>query len=352
MKALVFKGPWEMAIEERPIREPGPDEAIVEVLATGVCGSDIHGFTGHTGRRHQGQVMGHETVGVVHRLPMSSSRVSVGDLVTINPGMVCGLCDACVSGEEQQCEELRVLGVVPEIDAAFAEYVTVPVGSLVPLLPSTPPALGALVEPLAVGYHAVRRANLRSGESLLVIGGGPIGQAVALAAARVDAGAVLVTEISQHRRDLLSSIGVRSVAPEHLEDELAGRRPTAVVDAVGNSATLEVALTHSAKSARVVLLGMDSPQLQVPAYSVSVAERTIVGSFCYSRADFELTARWLEQNAVIASRLIDTVEPMTAGPDIFTKLGRRELNSSKVLLAPNASILPSTVAPWERSHAV
>lgn len=352
MKALVFKGPWEMAIEERPIREPGPGEAIVEVLATGVCGSDIHGFTGHTGRRHVGQVMGHETVGIVHSLPVPTSRVTVGDLVTINPGIVCGVCDACLSGEEQQCEGLRVLGVVPEIDAAFAEFVTVPVASLVPLLPSTPPALGALVEPLAVGYHAVRRANLRAGESLLVIGGGPIGQAVALAAARVDAGAVLVTEMSQHRRDLLSSIGVRSVAPEDLEDELAGRRPTAVVDAVGNSETLEVSLTYSAKSARVVLLGMDSPQLQVPAYSVSVAERSIVGSFCYSREDFELTARWLEQNVGLVAQLIDAVEPMTAGHDIFTKLGRRELNSSKVLLAPNAAILPSAVIPWEETDAV
>jgi threonine dehydrogenase-like Zn-dependent dehydrogenase len=335
MKALVFKGPWELEVQERDVREPRPGEAMVSVLATGVCGSDIHGFTGHTGRRHPNQVMGHETVGLLHALGSPSDVLREGDLVTINPGMACGECDACAAGEEQQCAGLRVLGVVPDVDAAFADFVTAPVRNLVPLGPSTPAALGALVEPMAVGYHAVRRSNLRPGESLLVIGGGPIGQAVALAASRFDAGSVLVTEPSPHRRGLLAKLGVRCVAPEALEDGLSEVKPSVVIDAVGNSGTIEHALTGSVKNARIVLLGMDEPQLRVPAYSVSVAERSIIGSFCYSRLDFESTARWIGENVALVTPLIDAIEPLTAGPEIFTKLARRELDASKVLLAPN-----------------
>jgi threonine dehydrogenase-like Zn-dependent dehydrogenase len=336
MKALVFKGPWELEVQERDIREPRPGEAVIEVLATGVCGSDIHGFTGHTGRRHPNQVMGHETVGLVHALGSPTDLVCEGDLVTINPGMSCGECAACSAGEEQQCAELRVLGVVPDVDAAFAEFVTAPIRNLVPLGSSTPAVLGALVEPMAVGYHAVRRSALQPGESLLVIGGGPIGQAVALAASRFDAGSVLVTEPSQHRRDLLDRVGIMTVAPDDLDDALAGQMPAVVIDAVGNSTTVEVSLTRSAKNARVILLGMDEPQLRVPAYSVSVAERSIVGSFCYSRMDFMATARWVEEHSALVAPLIDAVEPLSAGPDIFTRLARREMNASKVLLSPNA----------------
>jgi 2-desacetyl-2-hydroxyethyl bacteriochlorophyllide A dehydrogenase len=350
VKALVFKGPWDLAVEDRPIRRPRREEAVVAILATGVCGSDIHGFTGHTGRRHPNQVMGHETVGVVHELGSESSRVSVGDLVTINPGMSCGQCEACAAGEEQQCEELRVLGVVPDHDAAFAEFVVAPIHNLVPLDGSMTPTVGALIEPMAVGYHAVRRSGLREGEPLLVIGGGPIGQAVALAASRERAGLIIVTEPNEHRRGLLQQVGINAVSPEVLDDELASVRPTVVIDAVGNSTTLEVALTRSTKNARVVLLGMDDPQVTIPAYAVSVAERSIIGTFCYSRADFEGTARWVESNAARLTPLIEAVEPLSMGPDIFTKLARRELNASKVLLAPDmAKLFGTATDPGETS---
>jgi threonine dehydrogenase-like Zn-dependent dehydrogenase len=127
-----------------------------------------------------------------------------------------------------------------------------------------------------------------------------------------------------------------TVAPDDLDDALAGQMPAVVIDAVGNSTTVEVSLTRSAKNARVILLGMDEPQLRVPAYSVSVAERSIVGSFCYSRMDFMATARWVEEHSALVAPLIDAVEPLSAGPDIFTRLARREMNASKVLLSPNA----------------
>jgi threonine dehydrogenase-like Zn-dependent dehydrogenase len=185
-----------------------------------------------------------------------------------------------------------------------------------------------------------------------VIGGGPIGQAVALAASREHAGMTLVTEPNERRRELLQQVGIPAVPPEHLDDALAGTKPKVVVDAVGNSATLEVALTRSTKNARVVLLGMDDPQVTIPAYTVSVAERSIVGAFCYSRDDFESTARWVESNASQIAHLIDAVEPLSMGPEVFTRLARRDLNASKVLLAPNMAGLSIPVtSPGETADA-
>lgn len=335
MKALVFGGPWAMEIQDRPERDPGPGEVQVRIAATGICGSDIHGYTGHTGRRHPGQVMGHETVGHVSRVGRGVAGVSEGDLVTINPVMSCGTCESCKAGAEQSCVALRVFGVVPDHDAAFAEYATVPSTNIIRLPKLDQPILGALVEPLAVGFHAARIGGVRSAERVLVIGGGPIGQAAALAARRLGADEVSVSEVSPARSNLLARLGFDCLHPDDLvkEPDSAGN-PTIVIDAVGNSETLTAALTVSAKRARVVLVGMADPTLSIPAYRLSVDERTIIGSFCYSFADFRDTAEWVESNGDVVAPLIDHSVPLDQGPEVFRKLGEHSLEAHKILLVP------------------
>ena len=185
MKALVLRGPYDIAVEERPEPQPGPGEVVVEVIATGICGSDFHGYSGENGRRHPGQVMGHETVGRIDELGSGVTDLAPGQLVTINPVMACGVCAACRDGQQQWCSRRVVLGVAPEIPAAFADRVAVPAENIVLLPESMPAELGALVEPLAVGYHAVRRGAATADDRVLVIGGGPIGQACLLAARRL-----------------------------------------------------------------------------------------------------------------------------------------------------------------------
>ena len=115
MRALVFRGPWDMAVEDRPEPTPGPTDTLLEILATGICGSDLHGYTGDTGRRHPGQVMGHETVArvVVDR----TGTHAPGRVVTVNPVLGCGHCAACAAGQAQRCLQRRVIGVQPELSA-------------------------------------------------------------------------------------------------------------------------------------------------------------------------------------------------------------------------------------------
>ena len=335
MKALVFGGPWEMAVEERPAKDPGPGEVQVRIAATGICGSDIHGYTGTTGRRHAGQVMGHETVGHVSALGSGVVGLTEGELVTINPVMACGTCDNCRAGAEQACAQLRVFGVVPDHDAAFAEFATVPSANVIRLPELQQPWLGALVEPLAVGYHAARIGGVGPNERVLVIGGGPIGQAAALAARRLGAHQVEVSEISPARSELLGSLGFTCLHPEQLADrQVDSSSPTVVIDAVGNSQTMETALSKSSRRARVVLVGMADPTLTIPAYRVSVDERTVIGSFCYSFADFRETAQWVEDNVDLVAPLVDHAKPLEDGPEIFKQLGEHALEAHKILLIP------------------
>lgn len=336
MKALVFKSPWEIAVEDRDIRAPQAGEALLKIIATGVCGSDLHGYTGHTGRRHPNQVMGHETVARIEQLGSEDSPVLAGQVVVVNPAMACGACTACAAGEEQRCEQLRVIGVVPEWDAAFAEYMIAPVANLIPMPASTPEHLGALVEPLAVGWHAVRRARLRSDESIVVIGGGPIGQAVALAAQRAGVTDIVVSESMPSRRKLLQSLGFAATDPDELAKAIEGKTVETVFDAVGSSGSVQQGLALTTRGGRLVLIGMAEPELTVAAFDVSVREREIIGTFCYSNEDFASTVEWLSNNVSIAESLVDAVEPLEAGPDVFKELASYSRDASKILLSPSA----------------
>lgn len=337
MRALVFHGPWELAVEDRPDPEPADGEVLVRVLMTGICGSDLHGFTGENGRRHPGQVMGHETVGTVLRDP--SGRHPVGGLVTVNPVLGCDDCLACRSGEPQRCPRRRVLGVDPALSAAFAELMVVPGWSLVPLPADIPLEIGALVEPLSVGFHAAQRGAVSGDDHVLVIGGGPIGQAAALAAERLGSRAVVVSEPEPTRRALCEKLGMPTLQPGAEPADVAaaaraalGEVPDVVLDAVGTSATLAAACAASSPGARIVLVGMNSPQVQLPAYAISTEERTLLGSFCYSASDFSTTAEWAVDQAERLAALVEARVGLADAPRTFTELATGGLRASKVMV--------------------
>lgn len=280
--------PWSLELQQRPEPEPAAGEMLIQIVATGICGSDVHGFTGENGRRHAGQVMGHETVGVVLGAGSGvDSAPPPGTVVTVNPVIGCGKCPQCAAGHTQQCALRSVIGVNPAISAAFAERMTAPASNIVPMPSLGRASLGALVEPLAVGYHAAGRAGIEPHDAVLIIGGGPIGQAAALGVNRGGHERVVVSEPVASRRQLLETLGLTTVDPRSGElsaivAEALGGPPTVVIDAVGHSATLTDALTISTLGARIVLVGMHTPMAEIPAYAISTAERTLIGSFCYT----------------------------------------------------------------------
>lgn len=336
MRALVFHGPGDMTVEDRPEPQPGPTDTLLDIIATGICGSDLHGYTGETGRRHPGQVMGHETVARVQH-----DRTGVyepGALVTVNPVLGCDHCPACLAGTPQRCPDRRVIGVQPDISAAFAERMVVPTRNVVALPDGTPPDIGSLVEPLAVGYHALARGNATHDDLLYVLGGGPIGQAVAIAARRTGMATIVVAELDSARRDLLTRLGFTAVDPADQSTEdiqsVLGGPATLIVDAVGASRTLSSALDVAAPGGRIVLVGMAAPRVEIAAYALSTAERAIIGSFSYDIAAFRDTATWAGAHAAELAPLIGARVGLTEAPDTFRGLADGTLRASKVLVYP------------------
>ena len=338
MKALIYRGPWDIGVEEVPTPSPAPDQVLLKVAATGICGSDIHGYTGRTGRRRPGQIMGHETAARICTLPADAAAAGlrVGQLVAVNPVIGCGQCERCQADDAHTCARRKVIGVNPEIASAFADYLVAPTANLVPLAESVTEIGGALVEPLAVGYHAAVRGGCGPSDRVLVIGGGPIGQACAIAARRLGAD-VMVSEPNPPRRDLLERFGFDSVIDPGPDSatliDAADGRITLVLDAVGSTGSLSAATRVSEPLSRIVLVGMQAPKLELDAYAISTAERQLIGSFSYSAEEFRQTAAWLADHPEL-EQLVDAQVGWSGVPEAFHSLAAGESTASKIVFLP------------------
>ena len=339
MRALELKDFGKLEVVDRQQPTAGPNEVLINIVATGICGSDIHGYTGENGRRHPGQVMGHESVGRIAALGPGTedAGLTVNQPVTFNPLISCNSCEACLAGQQQHCPDRTVIGVNPALVSAFAEQLAVPVANVVPLSPETPIVYGALIEPLAVAFHAVRRARISAGQKVLVIGGGPIGQSVILAAIQEGAAQVLVSEMDPERRALCERLGATSIDPVSapVDEQVRaafGSLADTTVDAVGIKPTIATALTSTKFGGVVSLVGMGSPELVFDAYRVSTEEREIVGSFCYSNQDFRDAAAWVDQGSPVLAELISREVPLEDADAAFAGLAAADGTAGKVLV--------------------
>ena len=337
MRALVLAEFGRLVVEDRPDPRPAPGEVLLRVVATGICGSDIHGFTGANGRRVPGQVMGHESAGRVAALGAGVTALDVGQPATFNPVVVPDADVDRYAGREQRCPDKYVIGVRPDVVAAFAVYVVVPARNIVALPADVPIEHGALVEPMAVAVHAVRRVGAQAGASALVVGGGPIGQSIVLALAAAGVEKVVVSEPDPARRELVERLGARPIdpaadaVPEQVEALLGGRADLAL-DAAGVSGSLADALGSTGLGGAVCLVGMGSPRLELPAFAVSTEERTLVGSFAYSAGDFRDAARWISTGRAVAGDLISRQVGLDQAHDAFTGLAAQDGTPGKVLV--------------------
>lgn len=338
MRALVLREIGMLEIEERAVPEPADDEVLIRIVATGICGSDIHGYTGENGRRFPGQVMGHESVGRVAGLGVGVPPESfpLDQVVTFNPVVIPAADGAAYGGREQHHPAKLVIGVEPSRPASFADYIVVPARNVVPLPDGVPIAHGALVEPLAVAVHAVRRTIQPDARRALVVGGGPIGQSTVLALRSHGISDVIVSEVDRSRRELCERLGATTVDPSAapLLDQLAVRGgPVDIAfDAVGITPTLAGALDATALGGHVCLVGMGAPRIDLAAYSVSTQERTIVGSFTYSAQDFIDAAALIGADHTTAAALISREVAPDEADDAFRRLGAGDAPPGKVLV--------------------
>src|SRR5712664_626473 len=214
MKALVLKQYGQLVLEDVPTPEPRPDEVLIAVSACGICGSDVHGMDGSTGRRRPPIIMGHEAAGVIESTGSAVNGWKVGDRVTFDSTIYCGRCDFCRSGLINLCEHRRVLGVSCEDyrqHGAFAEFVAVPQRILYRLPDGLAFEHAALVEPFAIALHAIGRAPMTMNDTVVVVGAGMIGLALVQALSQAGCGRLITVDVADERLDLAAKFGATNV---------------------------------------------------------------------------------------------------------------------------------------------
>jgi (R,R)-butanediol dehydrogenase/meso-butanediol dehydrogenase/diacetyl reductase len=335
MRAVVAKGPSELAVETVPDPTPAADQVVLRVGACGICGSDLH--LHQAGLLPAGAVMGHEFCGEVME---ASGILRSGDRVCALPSLSCGQCERCRSGMGAYCSEQQPIGLgLP--NGAFAEYVAVSRHEVVRLPAGVDDDHGALVEPLAVGLHAVNVGRIRRGERCLVIGAGPIGLAITLWARHFGASEVIVAERAAGRRAMAERMGAtRVVDPmtEDLGDQLARslpEGPEVVFEAVGVPGLIEQCVQHVRFRGRIVIAGVClAPDTLLPAPAI-LKEASLHFVLAYEKDDFQYTVDMIEQGRITPGPMVTDCIGLSGVESAFADLARPG-GQCKVLVFPGS----------------
>jgi len=343
MKALVLEEYKRFEFKDWPEPEIGPEDVLVEVKACGICGSDVHGMDGSTGRRRPPIIMGHEAAGVIAAVGLGVSAWKPGDRVTFDSTVYCGRCDYCRAGRINLCRERRVLGVSCEEyrqHGAFAEFVAVPQRILYRLPDGLAFEHAALVEPLSIAVHAVRRTPLTLNDTAVVVGAGVIGLMLVQALRVAGCGQVLAVDVAPDRLALAAKLGATATvnapsanAGKEILDRTLGRGADVAFEAVGVGTTVDLAVRCVCKGGAVTLVGNVMPKVDLPLQLVVTRELTLHGS-CASCGEYPACLDLLARGAVQVAPLISAVAPLAEGAAWFDRLYRKEPGLLKVVLTP------------------
>lgn len=345
MKALLLTAPSKLELVDFPAPTPAADEVVVRVRACGICGSDIHGWDGSTGRRHPPLIMGHEAAGEVLATGPRVTRFRVGDRVTFDSTIYCGQCRFCRDGHVNLCENRRVVGVSPveyKQHGAFAEQVAVPERILYRLPDTLPFPQAAMVEPVSIAVHAVQRTKIAAGSTAVVIGSGMIGLLVIQALRWAGAKNVIAVDLADNRLELARRLGATHTINSGKADATAevlrltdGLGADTAFEVVGFTPTLNLALATLKRGGACVLVGNLSPKTQdFPLQAVVTKEITITGS-CASAGEYPLCLELIAKGTINVQPMIEAVVPLADGAGWFEKLSAKDGGKyMKVILSP------------------
>ena len=343
MHALILTAPNCLEWRQVPEPVPAPGDVLIRVGACGICGSDVHGIDGSTGRRRPPIVMGHEAAGTIAALGPEVGGWSVGERVTFDSTVYCGHCDYCRSGCVNLCNDRRVLGVSCDEyrrDGAFAEYVAVPQRILYRLPGDLSFEHAAVVEPVSIAVHAVHRADVASDATTLVVGTGMIGLLVIQVLRARGVATIVAADIDPSRRQLARQCGADIVLdpddidiPTAVRDVTDGQGVDAAFEAVGIAVSVSAAVQSARKGAAVVLIGNLAPEVSVPLQYIVTRELTLLGS-CASAGEYPECLDMMASGDVNVAPLLSATAPMREGAAWFDRLYRREPGLMKVILAP------------------
>jgi L-iditol 2-dehydrogenase len=344
MKALVWEGPRQMALHTQHPPEIADGEVLLTIGAVGICGSELGGYLGHNSLRVPPLVMGHEAAGVVAAVASGAlladgAAAQVGQRVTFNPLITCETCEYCARGRENLCPNRKLIGA--HRSGAFADQVALPAKQCYVIPDSMSLVAASLAEPLACAVRAVRTAGVGPGDTLAVLGAGPIGLFCLLAAHEFGVKTIVISDVDGKRLELAEAWGatlaVNAKNADIAKSVRAASNPFgahAVIDAVGSDITRAQALQTVAPGGRVVLIGLHAESSPVAANYVVRQEITVTGTFGYVRDDFTTALRMLADNRVAVAPDWLSERPLAAGRDSFEELVDGRSPFAKIVLLP------------------
>jgi L-iditol 2-dehydrogenase len=322
----------------------GPSDVLVCVRACGICGSDVHGYDGSTGRRIPPLVMGHESAGVVAEVGDHVARIQPGDHVALDSLLSCGKCDWCRRGQGNLCPERKILGVACtefRQQGALAQFVAVPQHAVYPLPKDLPFEHAALVEPVSVALHAVGRLRIERGASAVVVGSGMIGLLVIQALRLAGCDDVIAIDLEDDRLRIATELGASATfngancdAVATVLERTGGRGVDVAMEVVGSAKPLAAAIGCVRRGGQIGLVGNLSTEVPLPLQVVVTRELSLVGTLA-SCGEYPRAIELIASGAIRVASLISAVAPLAEGPQWFERLYAREPGLLKVVLCPN-----------------
>jgi L-iditol 2-dehydrogenase len=323
--------------------QPGPDDVLIQVKTCGICGSDIHGLDGSSGRRIPPLIMGHEAAGVIVALGENVTGWQLGDRATFDSTVYCGTCYFCRRGEINLCDNRRVLGVSCgeyRRHGAFADLIVVPQHILYRLPEGLSFEQAAMVEAVSIAVHAVERTPVSLNDTAVVVGTGMIGLLVVQALRVAGCGRIIAVDLDPKRLELAGQLGADDTlnskevdVVQEVQARTDGRGADIACEVVGFTPTLQLAIQSVRKGGTVTLVGNLSPTTEFLQQSVVTRELTLYGS-CGSRGEYPACLDLIVRGAINVDAMISAVAPLSEGNDWFKRLYEGEAGLMKVILTP------------------
>jgi len=343
MKALLLKNYKELELVDMPKPEPGPNEVRVRVRACGICGSDVHGWDGSTGRRIPPLVMGHEAAGEVDAMGANVKGLREGDRVTFDSTVSCGTCFFCTQGAINLCDNRQVLGVACQEfsrNGAFAEYVLVPQNIMYKLPDALPYEHAALIEAVSIAVHAVNITPKKLGGTAVVVGTGMIGLLIVQAVRLAGYTRVIAVDLDDAKLKVASDFGATETlnpkvadVPARIAELTGGHGADVALEAVGASGPIKSAIQSVRKGGAVTLVGNVSPTVEIPLQVIVSRQIRLQGS-CASNGEYPECIDLLSRGLIQVAPIISAKAPLEEGAQWFERLYKNDSNLMKVVLQP------------------
>ncbi len=331
MKAMIYNGPFDMGLKEIPIPAYSSNEVLLKVKAVGICGSDIHGFSGKTGRRVPGMVMGHEISGEIIAVGNSVTEIRIGEHIVVQPIISCGECICCKEGKTSICLYKKMVGVNMGVCGGLCEYLAIPEKNIFKINPNISYTTAALTEAIAVGESAARQAEIKRGDTVCIVGAGVIGISILYMALKKLPEKVLIIDNNKVKLDFAAGVGAIPVNFDIIDPVNAVLTQTdrigadITIEAVGNSPAVKTAQYALRPGGTGIWIGNNHKEITLDMQDIVTKAKRIKGVYCYENRDFSNAINYLENNEKIAEKFVEKRCSLKEAPALFTALANGEI---------------------------